>query len=194
MASNSLQGALLLAAGFSNRFGSIKLCAELNSGTTVFAQTLNNLQQAMDEVVVVTRPELAEALIQHCDSLQIFDQAERGMGATLAYGISLVESWDSCLVCLADMPFIKPDTYGNIADALRADRIVIPEYGGKPGNPVGFGRQFFPELMTLQGDSGGRAVVQLHPEALQRLAIDDAAILHDIDTPADLARLQELNR
>ena len=111
-------GALVLAAGFSNRFGSIKLCAELASGKTVFAQTLDNLQQAIDEVVVVTRPELVEPLIQYCDTLQIFDQAERGMGATLAYGIALVEDWDSCLVCLADMPFIQPATYRTLAAAL----------------------------------------------------------------------------
>lgn len=187
-----VQGALLLAAGFSNRYGSIKLCAELESGKTVFAQTLENLQQALDNVIVVTRPELAEALIAHCDSLQIFDQAERGMGATLAYGIGLATDWDTCLVCLADMPFIQPETYRDIAAAQRDDQIVIPQYDLKPGNPVGFGREFYPELLTLSGDSGGRAVVQSHPDAVRRLPVADAAILYDIDTPADLARLQAL--
>lgn len=188
----AVNGALLLAAGFSNRFGSIKLCAELESGNTVFAQTLEHLQQALDNVVVVTRPELAETLIAHCDSLQIFDQAERGMGATLAYGIALVQSWESCLVCLADMPFIRPDTYRDIAAAQRADRIIIPQYSDQPGNPVGFGHEFFPELMSLSGDSGGRAIVESHPDAVQRLVVADPGILHDIDTPADLARLQTL--
>lgn len=187
-------GALVLAAGFSNRFGSIKLCAPLQSGKTVFAQTLENLQQALDEVVVVTRPKLVESLIQHCDSLQVFDQAERGMGATLAYGIALVQDWDSCLVCLADMPFIQPGTYRSLAAALHPERIVIPRYQGRPGNPVGFGRQFYGELAALTGDSGGRSVVQAHADAVLRLDVTDAAILDDIDTPADLARLQSGHR
>jgi len=190
MNDTGVHGALLLAAGFSSRFGSIKLCAELDSGRTVFAQTLTNLQQAVGEVVVITRPELVEPLIQHCDSLQVFDQAERGMGSTLAYGLSLVTAWKTCLVCLADMPFIKPETYRSILAAQREDRIIIPTCNGQPGNPVGFGRQFYPELLTVSGDSGGRSVVRAHPDSVQRLPVDDAAILHDIDTPDDLARLQ----
>lgn len=183
-------GALVLAAGFSNRFGSIKLCAALNNGKTVFQQTLETIQQSLEQVLVVSRPELAEPLIQHCESLQIFDEAEKGMGATLAYGISLIQDWDACLVCLADMPFISTDSYTAIAAAARSDAIVIPRHGGKAGNPVAFGKDFFPELLALRGDSGGRPIVQQHRDAVIELDLADSAILHDIDTPADLARLQ----
>lgn len=182
--------ALVLAAGFSNRFGSIKLCARLDNGKTVFEQTLQRVQQAVDDVVVVTRPELAEALIDYCDSLQIFDQAEKGMGATLAYGISLLEDRDACLICLADMPFISADSYRRLAAAQCPDAIILPSHQGRQGNPVGFGRRFFNELQALSGDSGGRVVIQGHPEAVQTLELDDAAIAYDIDTPEDLARLQ----
>lgn len=182
--------ALVLAAGFSNRFGSVKLCASLNNGSTVFAQTLDNIRQAIPEVIVVTRPELAEDLIQYCDSLQIFDHAEKGMGATLAYGVSLIQDRESCLICLADMPFISPDSYRAVAGALRSDNIVLPFHAGQAANPVGFGKQFFPELMALTGDSGGRPVVQGHPDAVQRIEIEDAGLLADIDTPEELDRLQ----
>ena len=182
--------ALVLAAGFSNRFGSVKLCASLNNGATVFSQTLENIQQAIQDVVVVTRPELAEELIQYCDSLQIFDQAERGMGATLAYGISLIQDRDSCLVCLADMPFINPDSYRAVANALRSDNIVLPFHAGQAANPVGFGKQYFSELMALTGDSGGRPVVQAHRDAVLELDLQDPGVLADIDTPEELDRLQ----
>jgi molybdenum cofactor cytidylyltransferase len=183
-------GALVLAAGFSHRFGSVKLCASLDNGKTVFEQTLERLQQAVADVVVVTRPELAEPLIQVCDSLEIFDQAEKGMGATLAYGISLISDWDAVLICLADMPFITAETYGQLARVQQADRITVPEYQGRQGNPVGFGRKFFAELGSLGGDKGGRAIMQHYPEALDSISVEDAAILHDIDTPEDLRRLQ----
>jgi len=183
--------ALVLAAGFSNRFGSVKLCAELDNGQTVFSQTLANIQAAVADTVVITRPELAEQLIQHCDSLQIFDHAERGMGATLAYGISLLGECTACMICLADMPFIKADSYRQIADNLHKDRIVVPVYKGQAANPVGFGSDFFPELMDLTGDSGGRPVVQTHQSAVQRISIDDPGLLADIDTPDELSRLQK---
>lgn len=183
-------GALVLAAGFSNRFGSIKLCARLDNGKTVFEQTLERIQAAIKDVVVVTRPELADVLINHCETLNIFDQAEKGMGATLAYGIGLMPEWDATLVCLADMPFIDSATYAQLAAELDQNAIVMPSYQGRAGNPVGFGRDYYGELALLSGDSGGRPVVQRHLDALRRLDVGDPAILYDIDTPDDLARLQ----
>lgn len=182
--------ALVLAAGFSNRFGSIKLSAVLENGTTVFEQTLRNIELAIANVIVVTRPELVEELIPHCDSLQIFDKAEQGMGATLAYGIGLAQEWESCLVCLADMPFIKPQSYRELAQSLTRDTIVQPCYGDQPANPVGFGQQFYAELMALKGDSGGRPILQAHASAVQRIKLDDPGLVADIDTPEELARFQ----
>lgn len=183
--------ALVLAAGFSNRFGSIKLCATLDNGATVFEQTLRNIEQAVADVIVVTRPELAEDLIQHCNSLQIFDQAEKGMGATLAYGIGLIQESDSCLVCLADMPFIKPQSYRELAQSMTRENIVQPCFADQPANPVGFGQQYYAELMALTGDSGGRPILQAHADLVQRVTLDDPGLVADIDTPEELARFQQ---
>ncbi|MDD9896382.1 MAG: nucleotidyltransferase family protein [Gammaproteobacteria bacterium] len=185
-------GAIVLAAGFSNRFGSIKLCAELESGATVFEQTLNRIQSAIGNYKVVTRPELASLLNSFDPDLQIFHAAEKGMGATLAYGIGFAEEWDACLICLADMPFIQAETYRQLADQLNENNIVIPYYQQQAGNPVGFGKQFFSELSQLSGDAGGRPVVQAHKDAVVRVGIEDAAVLYDIDTPADLEKFQQM--
>ena len=184
-------GALVLAAGFSQRFGSIKLCAKLDNGKTVFQQTLQRISTNFHTVTVVTRPELFPRLACDHADIHAFDHAERGMGATLAYGIGLVQEWDACLICLADMPFIQEASYQLLADALSRDNIVIPVYQGQAGNPVGFGRAYFSHLQQLSGDCGGRPVVREYPEAVARLNIDDPAILWDIDTPDDLARYQE---
>ncbi len=183
-------GALVLAAGFSSRYGSIKLCAELNNGHTVFAETLQRIRAAVSAVTVVTRPELVSKLTAADLDIHTFDRAEKGMGATLAFGISLVQHWDACLICLADMPFVEQRTYFSLAENLSTDNIVIPTYRSHPGNPVGFGSEFFSELQLLSGDSGGRPVVMQHPASVIKQEVDDAAILWDIDTPDDLARFQ----
>ncbi len=186
---NAKIGALVLAAGFSNRFGSIKLCATLPNGNTVFQQTLNNLLGAVSDIIVVTRDEIATRLPKTQAPILIFDSAEKGMGATLAFGITqLPDDWDACLVCLADMPFISSLCYRNILAALGPDSIVLPRYEGKPGNPVGFGRRFFTELAQLGGDQGGKAVMKKHADSVIALELNDPAILYDIDTPDDLAR------
>jgi molybdenum cofactor cytidylyltransferase len=188
---NPKTGAIVLAAGFSTRFGGMKLCAKLANGKTVFNQTLQNIITAIPNSIIVTRPEVAKFLsirASKYSSLHIFKNAESGMGASLSYGIQQIRDWDACVVCLADMPFILPSTYSTIASSLTLERIVIPNYRSKPGNPVGFGSKFFPELISLIGDSGGKKIAFDNPECLYEVAVDDPAILMDIDTPADLEK------
>ncbi len=185
-------GALLLAAGFSKRFGSSKLLAELPDGQSVFSHTLTRLRQSFSDVLVITRPELTNRLTTTEAEIAAFDQAKCGMGASLAFGIARVQQmeWCSCLVCLADMPFIKTETYTAIGAAAGSNRIVIPFYQDRPGNPVAFGRVFFDELRHLTGDTGGKAVVNRHAKAVIHLAVKDNAVLADIDTPRELQNLQ----
>lgn len=190
-ATNKKVGALLLAAGFSNRFGSAKLLARLDSGNSVFSQTFSRLSSVVPDIKVVTRPELTDELkLQNVD-LIVFPDAQRGMGASLAFGMQQVpHQWDACLICLADMPFIKPATYQTLVNSAQADRIVVPVFEDKPGNPVVFGRQFFAQLQSLSGDAGGKPVLKQHREKVVRLTVDDPAVLSDIDTPKDLEELQ----
>lgn len=184
-------GAVVLAAGFSNRYGSVKICATLSHGQTVLQQTLANIGSAVSHITVVTRPEVEPLIVDHCPDLLVFDDAERGMGATLAHAMRHVlkqGNWDGCLVCLADMPFIRPETYRQIGNTLQTDTIVVPYFAGRAGNPAGFGASFFPSLTNLTGDRGGRAVVRKNPGAVVKLEVNDPAILQDIDTPDDLRR------
>ena len=185
-------GALILAAGFSNRFGGIKLDAKLNNGSTVFSQTLSRISAAIPNYKVVTRPDLIDVLSPTEPNLNAFEFAEQGIGASLAFGIGLVNNWHACLVCLADMPFIEIETYRSLASQLNQDNIVIPFHQKQAGNPVGFGRHFYSDLRNLSGDAGGRPVVKENQNAVVAFDAEDAAVLYDIDTPADLDKYQSL--
>lgn len=186
-------GAIVLAAGFSTRFGSSKLMAQLANGNTVFGQTIARINGAITSPIVVTRPEMVPTLQPLAPQAQIkpFEHAERGMGATLAYAVQQIDDWDGCVVCLADMPFIETTSYAAIANALSVNSIVVPSWESKSGNPVAFGSQHFPELRQLDGDSGGRKLIDAYPQAVLSLPLDDPGILQDIDTQAELARLQD---
>jgi molybdenum cofactor cytidylyltransferase len=190
---NKPVGAIVLAAGFSSRFGGAKLLAKLATGSTVLQQTVERIGEALPAVLVVTRPELSMQLQALPGNVQLlnFDQAERGMGASLAFAAKHIAHWSGCVVCLADMPFIQSATYRQIAEQVRQDRIVIPYYDSTAGNPVAFGCRFFSELITLQGDTGGRQLIRSQPESVLQLALTDPGILQDIDTPEELARWQD---
>jgi molybdenum cofactor cytidylyltransferase len=96
---------------------------------------------------------------------------------------------DAALILLADMPRV---TVAHI-DALLArygdagDDIVASGNGGIAMPPALFGRRHFPILRALEGDKGARAL-------LDRAALlaAPAAMLVDVDTPADLAALSRV--
>ena len=185
-------GAIVLAAGFSSRFGSSKLLAGLSSGKTVFQQTVERIAEAFPELLVVTRPEMVTALQKLAQGTSIlgFEHADQGMGATLAFAAQQIGDWDGCVVCLGDMPFIETSTYSLIAELVTVDSIVTPTFDSKIGNPVAFGKNLYTDLEALTGDSGGRRLTSMYPQAVRELRVSDPGILQDIDTPEELTLYQ----
>ena len=180
--------ALVLAAGSSKRFGSRKLIAKLPDGETVINRTLNRIKLALPDVTVISSTELYSSISVSNSEIEIFADSDLGMGATLSYGIKLSQESNACLVCLADMPFIQASTYREIASKLTKHNIVVPVYNGEQGNPVGFGERFFGELASLNGDKGGRTLIEEYSDATHYIEVDDPTILYDIDTPEDLEK------
>ena len=117
------------------------------------------------------------------------ERAAQGMGFSIADGIAAIRQLtpmpDGVLICLADMPFIPASLYQQCASALDADHpIVAPSYAGQRGHPVGFWRSEFAALAALDGDAGaGRLLKNQTPTLIDT---DCAAVLQDIDQPADL--------
>ena len=185
-------GAIVLAAGFSSRFGSSKLLAHLSNGKSIFQQTVERIAEAFPERFVITRPEMVAALQELAKGTSIlsFEHADQGMGATLAFAAQQIGDWDGCLVCLGDMPFIETSTYRRIADNITADSIVTPTFNSKIGNPAAFGKNFFTDLGALTGDTGGRKLTSIYPQAVRELQVSDPGILQDIDTLEELALYQ----
>lgn len=191
-------GAILLAAGFSRRFGGIKLEARLSDGSTLLQQCFNNVLQATENIIVVGRQELLQSGIynflpkQTGIQLLICPDAESGMGHSLAFAIKdIPQTWRSTLVCLGDMPFIKTETLKAIMAASSENNIVIPVWQSQRGHPVSFGRRYFKDLADSQGDTGGRNVIKQYPQHIKELQTDDVGVVQDIDTPEALALLTQ---
>lgn len=185
--------ALMLAAGYSRRFGADKRRLELADGRSLLAASLALPCSLLEDVWLVLRPdetgtELALpanlAVVRHPATAQ-------GMGHSLAAGAErlLAESEaDTVAIFLADMPLIRRQSLETLIAHASANTIVLPSYQGRRGHPVLFGRDFWPQLAALSGDAGARAVLQQSPEAVRIVELDDPGILQDVDTPADLIR------
>ena len=68
--------------------------------------------------------------------------------------------------------------------------IIALGHNGARGNPCLFPVRFFPELLALEGDVGGSAVIKNHLDALLLFESPEAE-LRDVDTKAALAAIRE---
>ena len=91
------------------------------------------------------------------------------------------------IVVLGDMPWVQPATVAALREALeQGAHIVVPRYQGSRGNPVGFSRRYWNELMALQGDEGARSLLQRHVLNITWVDVEDKGILQDVDLLADV--------
>ncbi len=187
---------ILLAAGFSRRFGAEdKLLQPLPDGRLISVASAENLIQAIPTCVAVLRAEnkvLAEILISRGFKLVFCDESKPEMADSLATAIrfstGFAEADDGFVIALADMPYIQTATISAVAERLgEGATILIPTYQDQRGHPVGFDAKFRKELESLQGDEGARSIIKRYSDEVALLVCEDAGILADIDTPADLS-------
>jgi molybdenum cofactor cytidylyltransferase len=189
-------GALLIAAGFSRRFGSDKRLHRLPDGRPLLVATLGAYLAAFRNVAVVLRETDSEIvaclhahLPTHAPILITTANAAAGMAASLADGVRATRDWDYVFVGLGDMPYVRTETLVRLDAAMRRQRldgrrcIVQPRYEGTPGHPVGFSREFFAELLDLDGDEGARSVVRAHRDVVEFVDVDDPGVVTDLDQP-----------
>ncbi len=187
---------ILLAAGFSRRFGTDKLRRLLPGGETVAQRSCQNLLAGVDRVLAVVRPgadELVEKLTEAGAEIVVCSKAERGMGASLACGVraspAAAHGW---VIALADMPWIEVETIRAVAGTVRQNPdIVAPVYQGRRGHPVGFSRPYREALSALDGDEGAKSIIRANAHRLRLIEANDPGVLQDIDLPADFALMRE---
>lgn len=182
---------LVLAAGMSKRFGSDKRQAYLSDDRQLLPATLTVPCAVLSDVFVVLRADdKADRLNLPDKSAPIHcQQAELGMGHSLACGIEWLLKYSNAAavaVFLGDMPWLRETTLRHLLKEVSETRIVLPFYAGQRGHPVIFGRDFWSELAQIKGDSGGREVINRHPESQQIIELDDVGLIGDVDTPQAL--------
>lgn len=181
---------ILLAAGLSQRFGSNKLLHRLTDNKPMVLMTAEKLASVLPNTVVVIHPQLSTLMTQMQQlglHVVVNDQAQDGIGRSIARGVSASQDANGWLIALADMPFIKHETISLLVNRLvNSGKIIRPVYDKQQGHPVGFARRFKDELLELKGDIGARQVIDKNRSALELILTDDAGVIADIDHADDI--------
>ncbi len=193
---------LVLAAGYSRRFGSDKRLACVD-GEPMLLRTLQWVYAAMDnlpggeiQIVLRARDSLVASMVSRLRGNTALHWLYApvwpvGLGVSIAAGLdALLQRSGTCppravALCLGDMPFVQPQTLRHLLAVARPDTICVPTWSGQRGHPVVFGRAFFPELLALKGRSGAARVLRDRPQAIVEVPVDDPGITQDIDRPED---------
>jgi len=121
-----------------------------------------------------------------------------GMGSSLRAALRALARDDpdagvgAAVIALADQPLVGPEAVARlIAAYLAGATVAVAAYDGKPRNPVLIGREHWPSVLaTVTGDTGARPFLRAHPELVTVVECGDTGSPDDIDTAADLARIE----
>jgi 4-nitrophenyl phosphatase len=197
MAENMVQvAAIILAAGGSVRMGRPKQLLTIGGQPMVRRVTQAVCATGLAQVVAIVGAQ-AEKVQQALAGLPVEvivnSLWEEGLATSLRAGLhALRPEIQAAMIVLADQPALTPALLQTLVDRYRISRapIVVPFYSSQRGNPVLFDRSLFPELLAAEGDQGGRVLIQRYDKRLERVQIDDAAVLMDIDTRQDYENLK----
>ena len=181
-------GCIVMAAGNASRFGSNKLAARVNGKPLIQLALEAVPRERFSAVAVVSQyPSILE-LAGRLGFLPVENACpDWGVSHTIRLGLEALPPCGGALFQVADQPWLRRETAAALVDLWqqRPGMIAALGHGGVRGNPCLFPARFFPELLALEGDTGGSAVIRHHPEALILLETAEEE-LRDVDTPAAL--------
>lgn len=195
---------IYMAAGNSRRFGSNKLLYELD-GKSMYRHLLERLIEIKDrynklksdspviDITVVTR---YREILDYCSSIPdchavLSPDSEKGISYTIKAGIMAVQEQkktgmqDYYMFAVADQPYLKSQSVAKLIDKVLENkgniRLVFSlRCGDAVGNPCVFHSSLISQLLSLEGDKGGRSVAKKYDCVYVDIA--DELELMDIDT------------
>jgi molybdenum cofactor cytidylyltransferase len=120
--------------------------------------------------------------------LEVPDAAE-GMAASIRTAAAWARALgaDGLILSPGDLPELGGADFAALAAAFdpQGPPLRATDATGRPGHPVAFPARLFPELATVAGDSGARALLAAHPPRAVPLGHRGPTL--DLDTPEDWA-------
>jgi molybdenum cofactor cytidylyltransferase len=183
-------GAILLAAGRSARMGAEnKLLLPTPAGPLV-RRTAEAVRAAGIDIIAVLGHQ-AESVGQalHGVAAQMLYNPDHitGMASSIRTGLTGAPLfWDGAFIILGDMPLMSAASITALMaafDPAQARGIIAPIIAGKRANPILWGREHWANLIDLQGDIGGKAILAAAGDAVFEVVLEDRGLVTDVDDP-----------
>ena len=194
--------AVIMASGFSKRMGENKLLLKY-MGMSFIENTIKKvLESGFYEINLVTSHNEIENIYRNLLETNGFKKEknhnfiitknhnpDKGISESIKLGVKNLKPCDAYMFFTADQPKLSTETIKYIMSKAEIDKIIIPKYNNENGSPTIFGGNFKDNLLYLEGDTGGKQIVQENKGKVKYLDIKNVEDGIDIDTQEEYRKL-----
>ena len=180
--------AILLAAGQSKRMkGQNKLTKKIQDIPLIKHSVKNILSSNIDELIIVLghQKEAIKKIVENNEKIKfIFNKNfKSGMASSIRIGLKhLSDNTEFFFICLGDMPLVNKDIYNELIKSKNNNEIIVPTYKGEQGNPILFSKTMKAKIMTVQGDSGAKMILQLNEDKVFNFETNNENVVKNFNT------------
>ncbi|WP_304942149.1 molybdenum cofactor cytidylyltransferase [Vallitalea guaymasensis] len=187
--------AIILAAGFSRRFGREKLLMKLDGKPMITHVIETIIKSDFKEIILVYQNEEIKKIAENYNVKYVYNQsAITGMSSSIKCAIMEASETDAYMFINGDQPFVDSQVIEELITTFnnRKESIIVPRYDGERGNPVIFGSNWKDDFLRITGDIGGRNIIKDNKDEVYYLDISESKWGLDIDTKEDYLIIKEL--
>ena len=187
---------IILAAGNSSRLGSPKQLLTYTGKSLLQLAIDKAKENGPDQVIVVlgSSMQLIESKIS-TEDITIVENTnwESGLASSIQAGINALKKIsndiDAIILMVCDQPFVDAKILKALIheQAESGHAIVGCKYDDTKGIPALFHKSIFPELLSLEGDTGAKKLFEKYKDVASFVYFQDGGI--DIDTSEDYKNL-----
>jgi molybdenum cofactor cytidylyltransferase len=155
------------------------------------------LGSKVDEVIVVVgweEEKIRTALAGLDCDITVNRDYEQGQSTSVRAGLAKINpSTRAVLILPGDVAKIDSNSINMVIDKYDQGGypIVIAGHKGRPGHPILFDKQFFPDIQRINEETFGlKAIVKKHPQEICLIETGSPNVLKDVDTAKDLEELR----
>lgn len=176
-----------MASGFSRRMEQEKLLLQLD-GVPLVERVIQRAKASnLQEIILVYRSEAVGAIGYQYNLKTIHNpDAHLGQSMSLKLGVKAANpKTQGYMFFVGDQPFLKVDFINELIEAYyqKKHAIILPRYKGQQGNPTIFSSSLKDELLSLEGDEGGRKIIRaMEVKKIKYVDSQDQQMGQDVDT------------
>jgi molybdenum cofactor cytidylyltransferase len=184
-------GAVILAAGMSQRMGEPKLFLPFK-GHTIIEEVIDHVKASKVgcvRLIYGSHDERWKKLAREKDiACRKNSEYQKGQSTSVKKGVQIMpHGLEGFIFILGDQPLVDSKIIDKMIDTFyeRKASIVVPLYAGVRGNPVLFHGKWRDTLLSLTGDRGARNIIRQNRDEVSYVRFDHSIYNMDVDTKED---------